>query len=279
MGIWLIFLRKRSVFEPRLPQIHKTGLNRDRRPRSLRISPFRPDLLHWLFRFFDQILTNGDQKVFMAISANDIRKGMVILHEGAPVKVMEFHHHTPGNLRAMVQARLRNLLTGNSFEFRFRSADTLEKIMLEQHKMEYLYSDGSHHHFMNSENYEQVALTEEELGDAAQWLMPGLKIEVEFYNGQPIGVALPASMELTVVTDRAASQRCDRVKFEQARNARKRRHTDGPAVHRRRRKDPRQPDRSPIHGTGQIIRKTAGLRIFTNEHESAERVFVFFRVF
>ena len=136
----------------------------------------------------------------MAISANDIRKGMVILHEGAPVKVMEFHHHTPGNLRAMVQARLRNLLTGNSFEYRFRSSDTLERVILEQHKMDYLYSDGSHHHFMNSENYEQVALTEEELGDAAQWLMPGLKIEVEFYNGQPIGVALPALMELTVVT-------------------------------------------------------------------------------
>ena len=99
----------------------------------------------------------------MAISANDIRKGMVILHEGSPVKVMEFHHHTPGNLRAMVQARLRNLLTGNSFEYRFRSNDTLEKITLEQHKMEYLYSDGSHHHFMNTESYEQVALTEEEL--------------------------------------------------------------------------------------------------------------------
>ena len=66
---------------------------------------------------------------------------MVILHEGAPVKVMDFHHHTPGNLRAMVQARLRNLLTGNSFEFRFRSNDTLERITLEQHKMEYLYSD------------------------------------------------------------------------------------------------------------------------------------------
>ncbi len=136
----------------------------------------------------------------MAISANDIRKGMVILHEGSPVKVMEFHHHTPGNLRAMVQARLRNLLTGNSFEYRFRSNDTLEKITLEQSKMEYLYSDGSHHHFMNSENYEQVALTEDELGDAAQWLMPGLKIEVEFYNGAPIGVALPPSMELTVMT-------------------------------------------------------------------------------
>lgn len=135
----------------------------------------------------------------MALSANDIRKGMVILFEGTPSKVMEFHHHTPGNLRAMVQTRLRNLLTGNSFEHRFRSNDTLERVTLEQHKMEYLYSDGSHHHFMNTETYEQVALTEDELGDAAQWLMAGLKIEVEFYNGTPIGVALPASMELEVV--------------------------------------------------------------------------------
>jgi elongation factor P len=134
----------------------------------------------------------------MALSANDIRKGMVILFEGTPAKVMEFHHHTPGNLRAMVQTRLRNLLTGNSFEHRFRSNDTLERVVLEQHKMEYLYSDGSHHHFMNTETYEQVALTEDELGDTAQWLMPGLKIEVEFYDGTPIGVTLPASMELIV---------------------------------------------------------------------------------
>jgi elongation factor P len=134
----------------------------------------------------------------MALSANDIRKGMVILFEGTPAKVMEFHHHTPGNLRAMVQTRLRNLLTGNSFEHRFRSNDTLDRVVLEQHKMEYLYSDGSHHHFMNTETYEQVALTEDELGDTAQWLMPGLKIEVEFYDGTPIGVTLPASMELIV---------------------------------------------------------------------------------
>src|SRR4029079_13583592 len=103
---------------------------------------------------------------------------------------MEFRHHTPGNLRAMVQTRLRNLLTGNSFEHRFRSADSLDVVRLGQQKMGYLYSDGSHHHFMNSDTYEQVALTEEELGDAAQWLMPGLKIEVEFYNGPPLAVAL-----------------------------------------------------------------------------------------
>ncbi|MDQ3063091.1 MAG: elongation factor P [Acidobacteriota bacterium] len=134
----------------------------------------------------------------MAQSANDIRKGMVILFEGTPCKVMEFRHHTPGNLRAMVQTRLRNLLTGSSFEHRFRSNDTLDRVVLEQHDMEYLYSDGSHHHFMNTENYEQISLTEDELGDAAQWLMPGLKIQVEFYNETPIGVQLPASMELTI---------------------------------------------------------------------------------
>jgi elongation factor P len=124
---------------------------------------------------------------------------MVILFEGTPVKVMEFRHHTPGNLRAMVQTRLRNLLTGNSFEHRFRSADSLDVVRLDQQSMEYLYSDGSHHHFMNTDSYEQVALTEDELGDAAQWLMPGLKLEVEFYDGTPIGITLPASMELTVV--------------------------------------------------------------------------------
>ncbi len=136
----------------------------------------------------------------MAQSANDIRKGMVILFEGTPCKVMEFRHHTPGNLRAMVQTRLRNLLTGSSFEHRFRSNDTLDRVVLEQHDMEYLYSDGSHHHFMNTESYEQVSLTADELGDAAQWLMPGLKIQVEFYDATPIGVQLPASMEL-IITD------------------------------------------------------------------------------
>lgn len=134
----------------------------------------------------------------MALSANDIRKGMVIVFEGAPCKVMEFRHHTPGNLRAMVQARLRNLKTGSSFEHRFRSNDTLEKAHLEQHQMEYLYSDGAMHHFMNTENYEQIALSEEDLGDAAQWLMPGLKLEVEFYEGSPMGIKLPDSMELVV---------------------------------------------------------------------------------
>ena len=122
------------------------------------------------------------------------------MFEGKLCKIVEFRHHTPGNLRAMVQTKMRDLRSGSSFEHRFRSSDTIERANLEQHEMEYMYSDGSHHHFMNTESYEQIALGEDDLGDAAQWLMPGLKIQVEFHDGAPIGVALPASMELAVTS-------------------------------------------------------------------------------
>ena len=134
----------------------------------------------------------------MALPATQIRRGMVILFEGQLCKVVDFRHHTPGNLRAMVQTKLRNIRTGSSFDHRFRSADTVYRAALEHHEMEYLYSDGSHHHFMNTETFEQVALSGEDLGDAAQWLAAGLKIQVEFYEGLPIGIELPPSMELTV---------------------------------------------------------------------------------
>ena len=134
----------------------------------------------------------------MAIPATQIRKGMVIVFEGEPCRVVEFRHHTPGNLRAMIQTKLRSLRSGSSFEHRFRSVDTVDRASLEQHEMEYMYSDGSHHHFMNTENYEQVALSDEDLGDSAQWLTPGLKIQAEFYEGSPIGIDLPPSLELTV---------------------------------------------------------------------------------
>src|SRR6267378_4061491 len=139
-----------------------------------------------------------DLRLVMAIPATQIRKGMVIVFEGQPCKVVEFRHHTPGNLRAMIQTKLRNIRTGSSFEHRFRSVDTIEKASLEQHEMEYMYSDGSHHHFMNTESYDQVALSGDELGDAAQWLAPGLKIQAEFYEGNAIGIDLPASLELLV---------------------------------------------------------------------------------
>ena len=136
----------------------------------------------------------------MALNANQLRKGMVIDFEGAPCKVLDAQHQTPGNLRARMQTKLRNLRTGPSFEHRFRSVDTVERAVLEQHEMEFLYSDGSHYHFMNTENYEQTALSDEDLGGMAQWLTPGMKIQAEFYEGAPIGIDLPPSMILTVTS-------------------------------------------------------------------------------
>ena len=132
------------------------------------------------------------------MQANDIRKGIVIIFDGDLCKVMEFRHHTPGNLRAMVQAKLRNLRTGSQFEHRFRSNDDIEQAFITQHEMEYMYSDGHAHHFMNTENFEQIEISEDDLGDAAQWLTPGLKLQAEFYEGAPIGIDLPPSMELIV---------------------------------------------------------------------------------
>src|SRR5476649_1503344 len=125
------------------------------------------------------------------MNANDLRKGLVILFDGDLCKVMEFRHHTPGNLRAMVQAKLRNMRTKNQFEHRFRSNDEIEQAFIDHNEMEYLYSDGAAHHFMNTESYEQVEISEEDLGDSAAWLAAGLKLQVQFYDSRPIGVELP----------------------------------------------------------------------------------------
>lgn len=131
--------------------------------------------------------------------ANDIRRGMIILYQGMPHRVMDFQHRTPGNLRAFVQVKLRNLKSGASTEVRFSSTEEVERAILEEHEMEYLYSDGAMYHFMNTETFEQIALDAEALGDAVGFLVPGTRIEVQFFDGQPIGVELPAIVELTVV--------------------------------------------------------------------------------
>ncbi len=134
----------------------------------------------------------------MGKSANDLRKGNTIILDGTPCKVMEFDRNQPGKGGAIVQTRLRNLVTGNSFDHRFRSSENVERAVLDQHEMEYLYSDGELHHFMNTDTYEQIGMSEDDLGDAAKWLMAGLKIQIEFYEGTPIGVELPQSMELVI---------------------------------------------------------------------------------
>lgn len=142
----------------------------------------------------------------MSMPATQIRRGNVIVFNGEPCRVVDFHHHTPGNLRAFVQAKLRNLKTGTMFEHRFRAADTVERAFLETHELQYLYHDGLHYHFMNTESFEQVALDEEALGDAAQWLTEGMVIQAEFFEGRPIGVELPNSLEIEVAETEPAAK-------------------------------------------------------------------------
>src|ERR687890_2383926 len=135
----------------------------------------------------------------MAIPATQIRRGMVIVFEGQPCRILEFRHHTPGNLRAMVQAKLKNIRTGSSFEHRFRAADSIDPASMETHDLEFLYQGGDTYHFMNTENYDQLEMDDEMLGDNAQWMQPGMKIQAEYYEGRPIGIQLPNSLTFEVV--------------------------------------------------------------------------------
>jgi elongation factor P len=135
----------------------------------------------------------------MAIPATQMRPGMVIKHNNDLHTVFSVEHRTPGNLRAFIQAKLRNLRTGAMFEHRFRSSDPIDKITVDQVQMEYLYQDGENHVFMNTENYEQLHLGKDVLGDAVDYLTPNLQISVEFYDDKPVGVELPQTVDLTIV--------------------------------------------------------------------------------
>lgn len=133
------------------------------------------------------------------IQATQLRRGMAVLFEGQLYKVMALQHITPGNWRGMVQAKLRNLKTGNQMEHRFRSEDRVEKALLEGHEMEYLYHDGADYHFMNTESYEQITMDEETLGDNVYFLIPNIKFTVEMYEKRPIGIEPPLTVDLKVM--------------------------------------------------------------------------------
>ena len=133
------------------------------------------------------------------LSATQLRPGMVIKFNNELYSVFSMTHRTPGNLRGFVQAKMRSLRTGSMTEHRFSSEDKVEKAQLDEHDMEYLYDDGEYFYFMNTENYEQMHLTRELLGDATNYLIPQLKVTVEFYEGKPISVELPATVDMTVV--------------------------------------------------------------------------------
>ena len=133
------------------------------------------------------------------MKASDIRRGHVVIVDGQPCRVMDFQHRTPGNLRAFVQVRLRNLNTGNTFDTRFSATEFVDDARLDTKEMQVLYRDGNGVHIMDAETYEQFSLDEETVGDQAQWLEPGMTFQTEWLNGRPIAITLPAVTELEIV--------------------------------------------------------------------------------
>ena len=124
---------------------------------------------------------------------------MIVIHNGELHRAHSVVHTTPGNLRGFVQAKLRNLRSGAMNEHRFRSEDRIEKASLDTHEMQYLYSDSSGHHFMNQETYDQVRLDDDVVGVAMQYLLPETVITVDFYEGNPVSVELPTTVNLKIV--------------------------------------------------------------------------------
>jgi len=133
------------------------------------------------------------------INATSLRAGMVIKFNNELHSIFAFTHRTPGNLRAFVQVKMRNLRTSAMFEHRFASEDKVDRVTLDEQEVEFLYREVDTYHFMNTETYEQYEFGEDVLGEAAQYLVPNLKLKIEFYQEKPVGVELPAAVSMKVI--------------------------------------------------------------------------------
>ena len=132
------------------------------------------------------------------MKASSIRKGVVLMYNNAPYRVIDFHHHTPGNLRAMVQTKLRNILSGTQTEVRFSSTEDVPEADVMLLEATFLYQDNEGYHFMYTESYEQFSMSGEQLGDSAYYVREQMKVQVTTYESNPIGINLPPTVVLTV---------------------------------------------------------------------------------
>jgi elongation factor P len=135
----------------------------------------------------------------MMLKATDIRRGMVITIEGVNFVVLDFAHHTPGNLRAMVQTKLRNMNNGALIEKRLRSVDQIEVPYVETKEYEYLYSAADDHVFMDTETYDQLSFSPEIIGTAMDYLLPNSRVMVKYINEKPVSIEVPDFVELSVI--------------------------------------------------------------------------------
>jgi len=141
------------------------------------------------------------------LKATQIRIGMIIKHEGDLHVVYSVDHRTPGNKRGSMQTKMRNLRNGAMMDYRFRAEEFVEKVVVDEIEFEYLYSEGDRHHFMNTENYEQIALQNDIVGDAKDYLIPNMPVKVEYYDNKPIGVLVPDTVDLKVVDTEPSIQK------------------------------------------------------------------------
>ena len=135
----------------------------------------------------------------MAIQAVQLRKGYIVEIDGQLLKVHDFQHVTPGKGQAIVQTRLRNLRSGAMIDKRFRSQESVERVQLESNEMEYLYKEGDNYVFMDSETYEQVYLSAAAIEEALPYMIANLSLKVDFYEGEPIALEMPTTVDLEVV--------------------------------------------------------------------------------
>jgi elongation factor P len=134
----------------------------------------------------------------MMLKATDIRRGMVITIDGVNFVVLDFAHHTPGNLRAMVQTKLRNMNSGSLIEKRLRAVDQVEVPYVETKEYEYLYSAGDDHVFMDTETYDQLSFSPEIIGTAMDYLVPNSRVMVKYINDKAVSIEIPDFVELAV---------------------------------------------------------------------------------
>jgi len=133
------------------------------------------------------------------MKAKDVRKGMTILYKNTPHRVLESVHRTPGNLRAFVQMKLRNVMNGVQIDDRFSSFDDIDQADMNQFKATFLYSDDNGFHFMNSDNYEQISLNTDFVGEGKDYLFEGMTVEIQTFEDRPIGLQLPKTVVLEVI--------------------------------------------------------------------------------
>src|SRR4026207_609673 len=133
------------------------------------------------------------------VQATQLRPGMIIIHGGDLFRVTAVHHLTPGNKRGFMQTKMKNLRTGIGTEYKFRSEDRVDQAILDNRQMQYLYAEGDLHTFMDLENYEQVTLAKEDIGDLLSFLLPNSIVGIEFHESRPVGINPPSTVDLEVV--------------------------------------------------------------------------------